>query len=351
MKKKILSFLLGLCLCISFALPLYAIDGPINADDDAELVIPTLEMTTIPTGAAAIAHNLITNQTYYYRVNGNILPSVDGTFSEPGWMPEGVSVNHVIGSDNREFISDTQEAPCRAIAFLEIYFPYGDPDCGTATMISPNAALTAAHCLYDTSRGGWATRVVVRPATSGSVNNPLNPYGTAEATEIVMSIPYFETENSLNGDWAVMRLSSNIGNSSGFLGFQYIARNMESESAVISGYPNDKNGYTITTEDGKEFIRTAFDQYWGSGEIDDDVTCTPYIASNTTSYQNRRFEYEIDATGGQSGAPILYRNDDSYQIIGMHIAGITTESNVYNMGYALTYQVFNFLWSYKNNPQ
>ncbi len=347
MKKKILSFLLGLCLCISFALPLYAIDGPINADDDAELVTPTLEVTDVPTGAVAVAHSLDTNQTYYYSVNGSFISSDnEEVLHEPGWMPETYSIDGVIGNDNRELVQNTRQHPFSAIAFLEIFFPYGGVQGGTAIMIGPNAALTAAHNLYCGELGGWAVYVRVTPAVTGDASSPTNPYGYTSARELVISVPAFEDEAETDGvdcDWGVIRLNSNIGNNSGFLGFQYIAPSLEATSVMISGYPVDLNSLGDTCN-----------QYMHSGRIVSDIS-SQIIAGNNRSYENRLFTYKIDASGGQSGAPILYYSNGAYQIIGIHSSGSYEIDNdneyVYyrNNGCGLTSELFNFLWAYKNN--
>ena len=341
MKKKILSFLLGLCLCISFALPLYAIDGPINADDDAELVTPTLEVTDVPTGAAAIARNLNTNQTYYYRMNGYILSSDDGDLYEPGWMPESHSIDGVIGDDNRELVSNTQVAPFSAIAYVKTFFPSGQFFESTATMISPNMALTAAHCMYKSAHGGWPTRVEITPAAYGSIMinpTPQAPYGTATAKEVVISLPYFENGSGAQWDWGVIRLNSNIGNYSGFLGFHYFDMNVSDLSVMIAGYPADLNNSMVTKN-----------QYKHNGLVYYDESSRT-TTSNYGVYETRLFEYFIDVTSGQSGSPILCYWEGAYQIIGIHSRGIHV-NNVYsyNDGFGLTSEVFEFLITYKNN--
>ncbi len=340
MKKKVLSLLLGLCLCISFALPLYAIDGPINADDNAELVTPTLEITDAPTGAAAIAHNLNTNQTYYYRMNGYILSSDDGDLCEPGWMPESHSVDGVIGDDNRELVSNTQVAPFSAIAYIRAYYSADDYIESTGSMISPNAVLTAAHSLYNSSKGGWPIRVEVTPAAYGScyLVNPHAPYGTATAREIVISLPFFENGSVPQWDWGVIRLNSNVGNYSGFLGFHYFDMNVSDLSVMIAGYPADLNNNLATRN-----------QYKHSGLIYYDESS--YVTlSNYGTYETRYFEFFIDVTSGQSGSPILCYWEGAYQIIGI-LSGENTVNGtcVSNDGFALISEVFQFLVTYKNN--
>ena len=92
-KRRLLSLLLGICMCASLFVYANAIelpDGPINADDNATLISPTLEVASTPSGAVAVGHNMSNNSTYYYRVNGNLLSLNPGvtTFTEQGWMPD-----------------------------------------------------------------------------------------------------------------------------------------------------------------------------------------------------------------------------------------------------------------------
>ena len=339
MKKKFLCLFLGIWLCLSFSLPLYAFDGSINADDDAELVTPTLEMTTIPTGAAAVAHNLNTNQTYYYRMNGYILSSDDGDLYEPGWMPETHSVDAVIGDDNRELVSNTQVAPFSAIAWIKV--KYSDESFGysTATMISPNVALTSAHCLYDEDNGIWPISIEVYPALNDIFGCPGTPFGYATAREVVISLPFFENKSGAQWDWGVIRLNSNIGTHSGFLGLHYFDMTISDLSVMISGYPKDLNNNWATQN-----------QYKHNGLIYYDESSQTTL-SNYGTYETRYFTYIIDTEVGQSGSPILCYWEGSYQIIGIHSGKGDASGNVYynNNGFGLTSEVFQFLVTYKNN--
>ena len=305
-------------------------------------------MTTIPTGAAAVAHNLNTNQTYYYRINGNILSNNDNeVLSEPGWMPETYTVNGIIGSDNRERVGDYQHLPFSAIAYISVTYPSGHTYPSTAAMISPNAALTAAHCLYDPEEGGWATAITVYPAVNGSIGFLHYPYGSATANEIAISIPYFENGSDARWDWGVIRLNSNIGSNSGYLGFQCIETSLSAAPIMISGYPGDLNDYWDTR-----------DQFYHIFRITADIS-SQTTASNGTMYDCRMITYKVDTSPGQSGSPVLYDNNGTYQIIGIHSQGHYPDDGdgnpendtvcTRNNGFGLTSQVFHFLLSYKNN--
>ena len=93
-------------------------------------------------------------------------------------------------------------------------------------------------------------------------------------------------------------------------------------------------------------------QYKASGNIYYDEVSQITIGVNT--YQTREFTYIIDTYEGQSGAPILHYSNGSYNIIGIHASGIyqpngSAKEYIFNNGFGLTSEVFQFLVTYKNN--
>ena len=362
MKKNILCVLLSICICLSFSLFVYA-DGAIGSITITDEPIDTfgagdLEITASPSGAIAIGKNLSTGSTYYYRVNGDLLannPSVGRSVN--GMIPadvaynfEGeneVSPNVIVGGDNRTKVTNTISLPYSAIAFVAATFVNsitGEPyiSYGTAWMISDDAAATAAHVIYHET-DGWATNVLVIP---GLCYDPpvlmqmgylFGPYGYAAATELVVSTQWHDSA-SLNHDWGVLRLNSSIGNSSGYLGFQFCSYNLfdsnleEDEnlrSITLSGYAGDRNNLTDSSAFNDEYF-----QYVSSGEIVGDTT------ENVSIPTYRKLEYRADTTGGQSGAPVLYEGKS----IGFHSGG---EDMNQNRGTGITSQLYSFLLAYR----
>lgn len=78
----------------------------------------------------------------------------------------------LIGDDERVRINNTSVFPYSTVAYMNITFPNGSVQAGTAFMIYKNVALTAGHCLYNSSKGGWATSVTIYPGKNGPNNNP-----------------------------------------------------------------------------------------------------------------------------------------------------------------------------------
>lgn len=367
-KRRLVCLLLCVCLCSSlfvYANAVEPLDGTIDTDDNATLIKPTLEVSTTPAGAVAVGRDMSNNAIHYYRVNGNILSLNPGitTFTEPGWMPNDadVSLNDIIDNngdgtpeDDRVMAIIPTSNPHRTIALVEAYYSgITEPIYGTATMISPDVAITAAHCIYDEVSGTWPYKVVISPAINGlNHDNEANrntPYGSSEAEELVVSTLFYEGSNTNNKldadyhDWGMIRLEEPIGNQSGYLGFQYKTGNMATNNGnpqcMISGYPGDLNGYNPTTG-----ILPRCNQYFATEDIFRD-TRGSVTAANGTIHEWRLFEHEIDATDGQSGAAVLF--PDTTATRGYVIIGIYTGYLGYNWAMGITSQLYSFMLAYK----
>lgn len=342
-KRRLLCLLLCVCLCFSLFVHTGAIeplDGTINADDNATLIRPTLEMVASPTGAVAVGHYMgaDNHERHYYRVNGNILASNDTT---DGFVPQidinapdpGYSSNNVNDPDDRYLVSSTQY-PFSCIGALLFTFPSDEDELliGTAYMISPNVAATAAHNLYDSVTNEWANGIYFFPGAYGT--SLTAPYGGVTPLEIVVSTQFYDSD-SLDSeyDWGVMTFSSegifgNIGNSCGYLGIQFLNRSPVGVEVMISGYPSS----------------LAYNQY----------ACSGYTKASNQISSELSFAYTLDVTGGQSGAPILYYVDGNWKVVGHHRSSNNRrieENGVLlyeNYGQRYTSAVFSFLWAYKD---
>ncbi len=334
-KRSLICLLLCVCLCSSlfavYANAIEPLDGTIDADDDATLIKPTLEVSTTPTGAVAVGHHPGTNDYYYYRVNGSVLANDNTTtMTMPGYFPsrmqtinehEVILPNQIIGADNRQKITDAEEAPYSAICLMEITFPNNKTYYGTAFMISGDTAMTAAHCLYKTAYGGWATSVTLYPGKSGyGFFN--NPFGTADATEIVVSANYYyDPSDNYENDWGFIKLDDDIGSDSGYLGFRYVHSNIQNLSLYMCGYPNPNPN------------DPQYYQYKAQGEV--------YSASE------QLICHTVDGEGGQSGSPLYYwdSSEGAYIVIGVHVAD--GETDYYNEASRITSQLFSFAYAYR----
>ena len=328
--KRFSCFLLMICIFLSFPLGIhaqstYSIIGNIIDNSNA----PALIQSSSPSGAVAIARNMSTGSTFYYRVSGAVLSNSPPLISH-GFFPqensfisnESLSPNQIITPNENTKITDADELPYSAICYVEITFPNReDPYSATAFMISDNVAMTAGHCLYNENYGGWATEVKVYPGKSGyGFFN--NPFGTATATEIVVSTQHYETNSQYvdNYDWGFINLGSDdIGNDSGYLGFRYKTGGMNGMSIKVSGYPNpDENDI-------------QYYQYQDSGTIN---YVADYVMNHTASTEE-----------GQSGAPVFYwdSSEQEWIVIGINVA----YSGADNVCVGFYDTLYSFAWSYK----
>lgn len=222
-----------------------------------------------------------------------------------------MNLSGIIGSDDRIRITDTYAYPYSAICFIYIIFPDGAGCKGTAWMYWSNIAVTAGHCVYDSSHGGWAESIEVIPGANGDSS----PYGKAKA-KTMHTTTLWTTTGLPAYDYAVIELDTNLGDLTGYFGAYYNTSSLTKSNITLTGYPG-------------EYER----QMWTmSGTVS--ATLTDLI------------QYSIDSTQGQSGSPVYwYSSSKGYQAIAID-ASYSPVTNV-NYGTRITYAVFNFITSFR----
>lgn len=205
------------------------------------------------------------------------------------YMPEDSSLEiaprTILGRDDRYRVTNTTAFPNRAVGLIEVTFPNGRTTYGSAAMVGKNVALTAGHCLYNKSFGGWAKKVTYYPARNGSSL----PYGSYRGRKFISSQTYINTGN-IAYDWGVIRFDSNPGGKHGYFGFQTTEADQTGKRLYTRGYPGDK----------------AFGTMYG-------------CAGNLLGYNSNKLRmfYTMDTTGGQSGSPI-YDSNNIIQAVHTH---------------------------------
>lgn len=253
------------------------------------------------------------------------------------YLPENEvpSKNVIGGTDGRQQVSNPNQYPYRMTGYL--YIEYDDVPKqngtsgdlafrGTAFLEGPNLIVTAGHCLYgDVTNNGlyqdnefnptFPDRVTFFPAKNGATN----PYGAISITEIHIDNSYYTTCNTSN-DWGACTLSSSIGNTIGWNGkiSYYYEQNHD---ATIWGYPGEVNNVT---------------QYSMWQDTD-----------KLTALNNGVYNYEIDTSGGQSGAPIVVNLESGSYVCGIHTFGYGTS---YNGGTQINGFMFAFFQSFVDKP-
>ncbi len=203
------------------------------------------------------------------------------TNGSSGFDDEGIIDNY--GSLTR--VNNPEDYPYRVNCKIYMTFPNGWTYLASAVLIDDNHALTAGHCVYSQGDGGWATSIEVIPA----YDNGSEPYGSAWATNLLSWSGWVYNED-FNDDMGVIRLNTNIGNSTGWYGYGYT-----SHDSWYQTYTSHNPGYPASYPYSGEYM------YYWYGTFDDVDTYIVY--------------FDREAYGGQSGsgATVVY-NGNPYTV-------------------------------------
>ncbi len=180
--------------------------------------------------------------------------------------------SNVIGEDNRIRVTATNSYPWSAIVKLSMTWGT-DIYIGSGVMIDKNHVLTAGHCVYSHSRGGWADNVKVIPGA----DNGNEPFGHAWAINI-RSYSNWINNAEQEHDFAVITLDRDIGLQTGWMELYTTLPSSPTYTGILNtaGYPAD--------------LDYGENMYWNYDNGD--------LASEYIHW------YFLDIEGGQSGSPV-----------------------------------------------
>ena len=201
-----------------------------------------------------------------------------------------LTLANVIGTDNRVRITPTTSYPWTTIVKLHIAWE-GYNTIATGALIDKNHVLTAAHCVYSHSHGGWADSIKIVPGE----DNGNEPFGHAWSIKMRCYDDWIDCA-SPEHDFAVLTLDRDIGLYTGWMGL-YLTL---SSSSIYSGLLNTA-GYPAELDNGKNL-------YW--------TTDYGYDANEYIHW------YSLDTTAGQSGSPVWIYYDEWPYILSVVTSGI-----------------------------
>lgn len=197
----------------------------------------------------------------------NVVVSNDENVLEAeGLQMDEIMPNAIIGEDETVPVPNSlmNNMPYSAIGRIRSTFDNGTVEEGTGFLFGPNDVATAAHVLFN-KQGYIANRVTFWLPGSGG------PVVTYEGTDLVIPTEYKNTF-SINYDWGMFHINSNIGNTKGYLGW--------TQSVSV--------GTTV------QVIGYASSQMMLAGKQIQEVT-------------EHLIAYDVDTLKGQSGSPVLNR--------------------------------------------
>lgn len=220
----------------------------------------------------------------------------------------------VIGEDDRvQITTQSVEYPWRCICSLRITAANGTSWIGTGWLCGPRTVVTAGHCVFIHSHGGWARQIEVIPGRNGAER----PFDACVATTF-RSVEGWTQDRDRNVDYGVILLPTTCryGDQLGWYGFANFGDDTLRDLHVnLSGYPGDKPTGT---------------QWFHAREI-------KQVTQHTVIY-------EIDTAGGQSGAPVWIMRDGNRYSVAIHTNGALSG----NSATRITQEVFANLVNWRN---
>jgi glutamyl endopeptidase len=242
--------------------------GP-DADDTVGYDLKTGEQQRFPSGVSNFVESMAAKTKG--TLAGSTGANLNLDFSDMRDQG-GASTESVIGADNRIKITNTAVYPWRAMTKLYITFPNGVTTSCSGALINPKYVLTAGHCIYNASRGGFARHVLVVPGANGSYA----PYGSVWGTYVRAFSGWISSASADHDAGLVTLPGPGIGLSTGWLGLKAYST-VDGLMSNLAGYPGDK-------PDGGQYY------HWGPVNF-------------STAY---RTFYQIDTYPGQSGSSVYH---------------------------------------------
>ena len=205
-------------------------------------------------------------------------------------QPQGMAMvaEAVFGQDDRERIPDASAAPYHWLCALVITAANGSRWFGTGWLAAPRLVITAGHCVFMPTQGGWVSEVMVLPGRNGPTAAPRIPAAQLHSVEgwVTRGQPECDygaivlPEGALAPDW-------------GYFGYGALGDDDLLESLInVVGYPIDKDQGTL----------------WAQ------VNTLLSLSSDLLVYEN-------DTYGGMSGCPVIRWDGADFIAVGIHNYG------------------------------
>lgn len=237
---------------------------------------------------------------------------------EASFGPPPPGLETVIGVDDRVKITATAVYPWRVHCSLLITAADNSMWIGTGWFNGPHSVITAGHVVFINGSGvpgrdGWVKSIKLMPGRNGSSL----PYGSVTSSNF-RSVLGWTRDRDQNYDYGAIILSTNLGNTTGWLGFgAYSDSDLTNSVGNLSGYPGDKPSGT----------------QW-------------YHARKIVSVGSRKVYYDIDTFGGQSGSAVYRFINGGRYAVAIHAYGVGGGVTS-NSGTRITTPVYNNLLAWK----
>jgi glutamyl endopeptidase len=219
-------------------------------------------------------------------------------------------VESVCGNDDRVRISPATSLPWRWNCQLIVTRADGSKSRCTGFFIGPHTVMTAGHCVYSHSAGGWARSIEVIPGMDAGSR----PFGSQIATSFRSVVGWTGSQKAEYDYGAIILPNDKLGKTVGWFGFAALSDSSLKNLLVNNaGYAGDKPYGTL---------------WFNAGRI--------------TRVEARRLYYMLDTYGGHSGSPTWRLRDGQRHVVGVHAYG-----GCPNKSTRITRAVFNNMLSWR----
>jgi glutamyl endopeptidase len=207
--------------------------------------------------------------------------------------------------------------------------PSGQAGGCTGSLIGSMHVLTAGHCVFNSSKGGWATAILVIPGADGVTTTGVSagvfgttfikaPFGIAFAVAPLRSVKcWTQSGETPDCDYGLITLNKTFN--VGAFGLLHLSDDdLDKTQAYIIGYPGE-----LGSPPGlQEFFVPGGGTIW--------------------AYDSERVEYKIDVTSGNSGSPVYRFWNGNRAVFSIHTTSVSPfVGSDYNAGPRITTARYN----------
>lgn len=227
-----------------------------------------------------------------------------------------LTIQNVIGADNRERIGSTDIYPWNLIGYISTRTPSGFKSRGSGVIVTPYMVLTAGHIIFNQEEG-YVENLNFSPGQKQDIEGAgiTAPYGQFAAAVLYTNSVYADSNGSNpEYDYGVALFNKSFA-SVGITTYMPIVFNIKTDFVNLAGYPKEVQYET----DSKTLWRSSGEAF----EISD-----------------RAIGFDADISGGNSGGPIwqFLSSPNRRRLIAIVSSSVQSPSGNYNAGCRLVSQ-------------